>query len=290
MPFRYLDLVNEITAPMPPMPVARLGTPPWTTPTRAVKESTVIILSSAGVHLRNQPAFKPVDDLSFRLLPADLDPAELVVSHPSPIRRPGRADVNVVHPYQRLSELASSGLIGAAATHHLSMLGAIKALVPLVTKTGPALADTIRAAGADLVLIVPLCPACHQSMGLLARVLESEGLVTVSITGARDITERVRPPRAAFLDYPLGNALGRPHQIEEQRAICLSVLGLAELVEVPGEIADLPYAWPEPDWDNEIAELYRRDRKTVARQRQAEFDSSGRHWAADQVALIEALL
>lgn len=290
MAFRYLDLVNEITAPMPPMPVARLGMPPFTTPSRRLEASTVIILSSAGVHLSEEPKFAPVDDLSFRLLPADVKPGDLAVSHPSPIRRPGRADVNVVHPYQRLAELVAAGRVGSAAPYHLSMLGAIKSLVPLVTETAPALATAIHAAGADLVLVVPLCPACHQAMGLLARVLEEHGLVTVSVSGARDITERVRPPRAAFLDYPLGNAMGRPNCPDEQRAICLAVLELAEREGAPGTIRDLPYSWPEAGWAAEMAELYRRDRKTVARQRLAEFTASGAHHAAEQVARVEALL
>ncbi|HUY57693.1 MAG TPA: hypothetical protein VMV12_07670 [Candidatus Micrarchaeaceae archaeon] len=290
MAFRYLDLVNEITAPMPPMPVARLGTPTLTLPTRPLNDSTVIILSSAGVHLRQDPKFAPVDDLSFRLLPAEVAPGDLVVSHPSPIRRPGLADVNVVHPYQRLAELVATGQVRAAAPYHLSMLGAIKSLVPLVKETGPALATAIRAAGADLVLVVPLCPACHQAMGLLARVLERQGLVTVSITGARDITELVRPPRAAFLDYPLGNAVGRPDHPAEQRAICLSVLELPWGHGAPGTISDLGLVWPEGDWADNIAEQYRRDRKTVTRQRQSEFDELGNHRAAEQVARVEALL
>ncbi|MGC2190846.1 MAG: hypothetical protein WA751_00735 [Candidatus Dormiibacterota bacterium] len=290
MSFRYLDLVNEVTAPMPPMPVASLGQPPWTSPARPLGASTVIILSSAGVHPVLEPKFAPVDDLSFRRIPAELDPEDLTVSHPSPIRRPGLADVNVVHPYQRLAELVALGQVGAAAPYHLSMLGAIKSLVPLVTETGPALVEAVRESGADLVLVVPLCPACHQAMGILARVLEGHGLVTVSVTGARDITERVRPPRAAFLDYPLGNAIGRPHLPEEQRAICRATLELADSAAVPGTIHDLPFIWPEPDWASKVAELYRRDRKTVTRQRQVEFDASGVHRAAEQVAVVEELL
>ncbi|MGH9074377.1 MAG: hypothetical protein ACRDZQ_09710, partial [Acidimicrobiales bacterium] len=179
MPFAYLDLVDEITAPMPPMPVARLGLPPWTPLSGPLDGATVIILSSAGVHLSGERPFDPTNDLSFRRLPQDVDPGRLVVSHPSPIRRPGRMDVNVVHPYQRLGELAAEGWIGGVAPYHLSMLGAIKLLVPLVSDVAPALAAAAREAGSQVVLVAPLCPACHQTMGLLARALEGEGLVTV---------------------------------------------------------------------------------------------------------------
>ena len=198
-----------------------------------------MLVSSAGVHFRTDPPFEPVDDLSFRRIPADTTPTLLRPSHPSPIRRPGLIDLNVVHPAQRLAELAAQGVIGGVTDHHLAMLGAVKSLVPLVTEMGPAMAAEARAAGAGLVMLVPLCPACHQAIALLARVIERDGIPTVTVTGARDITERVRPPRAGLLDYPLGYSIGRPNEPEEQRAICLDVVRLATSATIPGEIAPL---------------------------------------------------
>ncbi len=192
-----------------------------------------MMVSSAEVLFRSDPPFAPVDDLSFRRIPAGTPAALIRPSHPSPIRRPELIDINVVHPAERLSD-SSLGRIGAVTDHHQSILGAIKSLVPLVTELGPAMAADAHAAGATLVMLVPLCPACHQTIGLLARVFEREGLTTVTVTGARDITERVRPPRAAWLDFPLGNSLGRPNEPEEQRAICLDVLRLATSAERHG--------------------------------------------------------
>ena len=51
-------------------------------------------------------------------------------------------------------------------------------------------------------------------MGLIARAIEAEGIPTLSVTSARDITRAVWPPRAAYLDYPLGHTSGRPHEPE----------------------------------------------------------------------------
>jgi hypothetical protein len=170
----YIDLVNEVTAPLPPIPIARMTTPPWQPLAAPLDETTVMLVSSAGVHFRSDPPFVPVDDLSFRRIPADTDPTLLRPSHPSPIRRPGLIDLNVVHPAQRLAELAAQGVIGGLTDHHLAMLGAIKSLVPMVTEMGPAMAADAREAGAGLVMLVPLCPACHQAVGLLARVIERE--------------------------------------------------------------------------------------------------------------------
>jgi D-proline reductase (dithiol) PrdB len=93
-------------------------------------------------------------------------------------------------------------------------------------------------------------------VGLVARVLEREGLTTVSLTSAIDITERLRPPRAAFLNFPLGNATGRPHDAEGQRRVLRGVLGLAETARKPGAIVELLERWPEPDWEQETIRGY----------------------------------
>ncbi len=286
MPVSYLSIVNEITAPMPPMPVARLGPPPFSPLRVPLEEATVIIVSSAGVHVRSEPPFSFVDDLSCRRLGRDLEPSSLRPSHPSPIRRPGRQDVNVVHPYERLSELADEGLIGDTSPFHLSTLGAIKQLRRITGELGPKVASEAHEAGADLVLVVPLCPACHQAMGILARVVERLGLPTVSVTGARDITELVRPPRAAYLDYPLGYCVGRPGEAAEQRAIVGDVLALATRADEPGRIVDLDYSWPEAGWEDAVAARYGEKAETVRSKREKEFAADGRHVALMEVEAV----
>jgi hypothetical protein len=67
---------------------------------------------------------------------------------------------------------------------------------------------------------------CHQSVGLVQSVIERAGIPTVSITLLREVTEVVRPPRALFVDRPLGFALGEPHNILLQKAITTSALAL----------------------------------------------------------------
>ena len=67
---------------------------------------------------------------------------------------------------------------------------------------------------------------CHQSVGLVQSVIERAGIPTVSITLLREVTERVRPPRALFVDRPLGFPLGEPHNGRLQKAIATSALAL----------------------------------------------------------------
>ncbi|HEC09010.1 MAG TPA: hypothetical protein ENI86_05500 [Acidimicrobiales bacterium] len=84
-------------------------------------------------------------------------------------------------------------------------------------------------------------------MGLIARQLEAAGIPTVCLTSARDITRAVNPPRAAFLDFPLGHTSGRPHQPELNREIVSDALRAFEVLTVPGSMLHLRYHWADDD-------------------------------------------
>lgn len=282
---RYLDLINAVSQPLPPMPVANLGPPVIAPLPVQVRRATVMLLGSAGVHVRDDPPFLPVNDMTFRRIPAGIDPRRLRPSHPTPMRRPGLRDVNVVFPFQRLAELAADGVIGGVTDVHLSMLGAIKQLRALADEVAPSIAAEARGQGADILLVVPLCPACHQAMAVVARAVERCGLTTVCSTNARDITELVQPPRSGFLNFPLGNCVGRPLDVVQQRAVCADILGLAGRSDIPGMIADLPFQWPDPDWPQQVAAQYQEEADILRRQRSSEF-RDGVHYAADEVRAI----
>ena len=82
-------------------------------------------------------------------------------------------------------------------------------------------------------------------MSLVARVLEAGGISTVTYTNARDIAASVGNPRQIFLNYPLGNPAGRPHDADNQRDVLRVGLKLLEEADKPGIIVDLPYVWSE---------------------------------------------
>ena len=84
---------------------------------------------------------------------------------------------------------------------------------------------------------------CHQSVGLIARRLEAEGIPTTSLSSARDITLAVAPPRAAFVDYRLGHTAGKCRDPEDQRAIVEGALDLLRTATEPGRLVDLERVW-----------------------------------------------
>ena len=82
-------------------------------------------------------------------------------------------------------------------------------------------------------------------MGLVSRAIEEAGVPTLTMSSAWDITQRVKPPRAAFVNFPLGNQTGRPGDAEEQRGIVRDALASAHSMTEPGDVAILPYEWDE---------------------------------------------
>ncbi|MCY3580181.1 MAG: hypothetical protein OXH33_06490 [bacterium] len=94
---------------------------------------------------------------------------------------------------------------------------------------------------------------CHQSVGLVARAIESKGVPTLSMTSARSITASVNPPRAAFTDFPLGHTCGPPDNPVLQRSILRQALALFETRSEPG-LVDLDYRWHQP-WKEEARRL-----------------------------------
>ena len=91
-------------------------------------------------------------------------------------------------------------------------------------------------------------------MGLVAREVERAGIATVAISIVREITEKTPPPRALFLRFPFGHALGEPGNRNQQFAILLQAFQLLFDADRPGTIRDSGLHWRRgsygaPDWE-----------------------------------------
>lgn len=68
------------------------------------------------------------------------------------------------------------------------------------------------------------------------------------MTSAWSITASVNPPRAAFVDYPLGHTSGQPHDPADQRRLVGDALRCFATITEPGTIVDLGADWGEQSW------------------------------------------
>ncbi|MBI2882486.1 MAG: hypothetical protein HYY11_01025 [Candidatus Methylomirabilis oxyfera] len=80
-------------------------------------------------------------------------------------------------------------------------------------------------------------------MGLLQRAIEAEGIPTIGITLQKEVTKKVKPPRAVYLRYPFGHPLGEAFHVKQQRTILLDALQALETITEPGTILEPGYLW-----------------------------------------------
>jgi D-proline reductase (dithiol) PrdB len=91
-------------------------------------------------------------------------------------------------------------------------------------------------------------------VGLVARAIEAVGIPTISLSIVREVTEKTPPPRALYLHFPFGHALGEPGNRAQQLAILLQAFRLLFAADRPGIILDSGLRWRretygEPDWE-----------------------------------------
>jgi hypothetical protein len=124
--------------------------------------------------------------------------------------------------------------------------------------------------GVDAAILVPNCPVCHQTVTLVARHLEANGISTVVMGCARDIVEYAGAPRFLFSDFPLGNSAGRPHDPGSQRLTLELALRLLESAPGPRTTMQSPLRWSDdPSWKLDYNNIDRLPPEELARLRRA---------------------
>ena len=133
---------------------------PWTPLRKPLSESTVAIVTTAGLHLRYDKPFNrdhPGGESTYRVLPGDADVADIVQSHFSIgfDRTAIYRDINITYPIDRLQELADQNVIGRVAPNNYSFMGALRDCTVVAEQTGPEVAQRLKGEGVDLVVLTP---------------------------------------------------------------------------------------------------------------------------------------
>ena len=138
---------------------------------------------------------------------------------------------------------------------------------------GPEIVTRCRADAVDAAILVANCPVCHQTLALVARLLEESGIASVVVGCAKDIVEHVGVARFVFSDFPLGNAAGRPHDVASQDATLALALALLEAAPAARTTVQSPLRWSESaEWKLDYCNIARLAPDEIARRR-AEFDA-----------------
>ena len=113
---------------------------------------------------------------------------------------------------------------------------------------------------------------CHQTVSLIARHLEEDGIPTVIMGSAKDIVEHCGVPRFLFSDFPLGNQAGRPFDVDSQRQTLELALRVLESAPAARTTVQSPLRWStDASWTRDSNDLSKLTPETIA-ERRKEFD------------------
>ena len=149
-----------------PQPLPGEDRPVWAPATRRLAETSVTLLTSAGLYVEGaQPAFdldrerqEPTwGDPSWRRLPGDVPARGLGMAHLHLNNEDVLADRNVALPLDVLAELVADGVAGGATPGHVSVMGYQEhGLAGWRERTAPEIVELLRAQATDAVVLAPV--------------------------------------------------------------------------------------------------------------------------------------
>ncbi|MFN2529527.1 MAG: hypothetical protein ABR584_12515 [Candidatus Baltobacteraceae bacterium] len=132
------------------VPLARLAVP--------LRDARICFISSAGVQRKGTLPFDvvhPVGDFSFRRVPSDSLPDDLVIHQLKYPTDGAREDINVAFPLERLQELVAEREIGGLTGDVFSFIGYNIDPLRFEGEFAEELADAAAAERPDAVLLAP---------------------------------------------------------------------------------------------------------------------------------------
>jgi D-proline reductase (dithiol) PrdB len=155
-PVSYIEITRKAFPDQPPYQWSTFQDAPLTPLKKKIQESRISLISSCGVYHKDQPPFDPIkNDLSFREIPADINPRELMIAHNFYDSTDARQDVNCVLPIWRLKELEEEGFIKTFVSPAYSFMGRVFKRRELQEQMVTALIQKFNEKGVDALLLVP---------------------------------------------------------------------------------------------------------------------------------------
>lgn len=154
---RFPSLAKRFTAAYEPWISVDI---PWTPMMKALTASTIALVTTAGVHHREQEPFDmrdPDGDPSFRIIDFRKPLSTLMITHDYYDHTDADKDINIVFPLERLKEFEQEGRIGRVANVHYGFMGHItgRHIPTLIKKSAFEVARSLKRTDVDIVLLTP---------------------------------------------------------------------------------------------------------------------------------------
>ncbi len=149
---RSAGRINALVDIPTAIPFARVRKP--------LRTARVALLTTAGVHLRDQPPFdmqNPDGDPTYREIPGTVEVGDLMITHKYYDHTDADADLNVVFPLAHFRNLVQQGVIGNLAPRHFGFMGHIDQaeVARLTAESVPEVVAKLRADGVDFAFLTP---------------------------------------------------------------------------------------------------------------------------------------
>ena len=210
---------------------------PFTPARRALPMLNLALISSAGAYIDGMTAFDTGardGDLNYLEIPIEVETADLRYAAKGYDSKAVREDRNSQIPIDRLLEYQANAVIGGLNNVWWSISSHIPNAARVADELGPKLAERLHRYDVQAALLVPASRLCHQTLGIVARALEDNGIPTITISVDPNITDKTRPPRTAYYNGEFGSVAGKPNWPEYQLRILDETLRWMETFDQPG--------------------------------------------------------
>ena len=209
---------------------------PFTPVRRALPMLNLALISSAGAYINGTDPFDTSSkdgDLNFREIPVEVQASDLLYTAKGYDPKAVLEDRNAQIPIDRLTEYQANAVIGQLNNVWWSLSSWIPNARRVADELAPKIADRLHRYDIQAALLIPASRLCHQTLGLIARGIESTGIPTMMISVDTGMTDRVRPPRTAYYNGDFGSVAGKPNWREYQLRILDEALRWIETFDQP---------------------------------------------------------
>jgi D-proline reductase (dithiol) PrdB len=210
---------------------------PFTSVRRALPMMNLGLVSSAGAYVDGTEPFDTDSkdgDLSYREIPIEVESSDLRFAAKGYDPTAVTEDRNSQIPIDRLLEYQANAVIGSLNSPWWSVSSYIPNAERVATELAPQIAERLHRYDVQAALMIPASRICHQTLGIIARVIEESGIPTICISVDPAMTDKVRPPRTAYYRGEFGSVAGKPNWSEYQLRVLDETLRWIETFDQPG--------------------------------------------------------